>query len=52
MSYVSMGQWTVDLFGYDAIHEAFVKKSEYFSERKRLAIFNKVVEPGKIFTVI
>lgn len=34
VSFVSLGSWNVLLFGYDAIHEAFVKNAEHCSARK------------------
>lgn len=49
VSYVSLGKWTVQLFGYDAIHEAFVKNSDHFSERKGrfdVGVFSTYLEPG------
>ena len=38
VSFVSMGKWCVQLCGYDAIHEAFVKNADHFSERKDLGL--------------
>ncbi|KAF6025592.1 hypothetical protein EB796_016096 [Bugula neritina] len=43
VSYVMFGQWTVELFGYDAIHEAFVEQSDIFSNREA-HILQKVVK--------
>lgn len=50
VSYVMFGQWTVELFGYDAIHEAFVEQSDIFSNREAHILQKVVKAKGLIFS--
>ena len=38
VSHVCMGRWSVQLFGYEAIHEALVQNSDYFSDRSNVGM--------------
>lgn len=50
VSCVSQGQWHVLLFGYDAIHEAFVKNADHFSDRQPpLSAEKSSLKPGLVF---
>ena len=48
VSRVSLNKWVVELFGYDAIYEAFVKNSDHFSERLSTNTMSKYIKKGML----